>query len=192
MLDTKTPVHGARVGQSTLKAYEASHYTHVKAGEEHFRFSYPDLDGHTVSSEDARFRGKVLLITITGSWCPNCHDEAPLLRELYEKYHAQGLEIVAIAFEYTGEVERDLRQLRLFRDKYKLPFPMLLAGTTEEAKDKLSQLEDFAGYPTALYVGRDGKVRGIHAGFDGPATGSHYTELRSEMDSTIQKLLAER
>jgi thiol-disulfide isomerase/thioredoxin len=39
------------------------------------------------------------LVNITGSWCPNCHDEAPFLAEVYNKYHDRGLEIVALSFE---------------------------------------------------------------------------------------------
>ena len=31
---------------------------------------------------DAQFRGKVVLVNISGSWCPNCHDEAPFLAAL--------------------------------------------------------------------------------------------------------------
>ena len=57
---------------------------------EPFHFSFPDLGGRLVSNTDSRFKDKVLIVNITGSWCPNCHDEAPFLAELYRKYGPLG------------------------------------------------------------------------------------------------------
>ncbi|HUQ94893.1 MAG TPA: TlpA disulfide reductase family protein [Bryobacteraceae bacterium] len=171
---------------------DATTYTRMKNPREPFRFSFPDLHGGKVSSADERFAGKVVIVTITGSWCPNCHEEAPLLAELYESYRNRGLEIVALGFEYTGERERDLRQLRLFAEKHKIKYPVLLAGTTENATEMLGQLENFRAYPTTLFIGRDGVVRRIHAGFDGPATGERHIRLKKEMTEFVEKLLAEK
>ena len=56
-----------------------------------FVFSFPDLDGKIVSNTDARFRGKVVIVSLTGTWCPNCHDEAPFLVQLYKDYQARGV-----------------------------------------------------------------------------------------------------
>ena len=58
---------------------DADLHTTVKDPSQPFAFSFPDLNGKVVSNTDSRFRGKVVLINITGSWCPNCHDEAPFL-----------------------------------------------------------------------------------------------------------------
>lgn len=190
-LNSAYPVQGLRHSESNFDAPDSLSYTRFRTPRQPFRFSFPDLDGNLVSHTDPRFRGKVLLVTITGSWCPNCHEEAPLLREFYERYRARGLEIVALGFEYTGEVERDLRQLRRFAEKHKLTYPVLLAGATEEAEQKLPQLDNFGAYPTTLFIGRDQRVRAIHAGFDGPSTGVLHKRLREEMTSLIEKLLAE-
>ncbi|MBL8178811.1 MAG: TlpA family protein disulfide reductase [Bryobacterales bacterium] len=190
-LNSMYPVTGRRHSQSAVETPDALHYTRLRTPGEPFRFSFPDLNGNIVSNEDARFQGKVLLLTITGSWCPNCHEEAPLLGELYERYKPRGLEIVALGFEYTGERDRDLRQLRRFAGKHRIAYPVLLAGTTEEAEEKLPQLENFGAYPTTIFIGRDGQVRAIHAGFDGPSTGLLHQRLREEMKSLIEKLLAE-
>jgi thiol-disulfide isomerase/thioredoxin len=77
---------------------DANRHTGVKDPSKPFEFRFPDLNGNVVSNTDARFRGKVVLINITGSWCPNCHDEAPFFAELYRKYHDRGLEIAALSF----------------------------------------------------------------------------------------------
>jgi len=83
------------------------HHTGVKDPSAPLNFSFPDLDGRTVSLSDERFRGKVVVVAISGSWCPNCHDEAQYLVELYAKYHDKGLEIVALDFE-EPEQQQDL------------------------------------------------------------------------------------
>ena len=96
---------------------DPSRHTSVKDPSEPFRFRFPDLTGRLVSESDPRFRGKVLLVNITGSWCPNCHDEAPFLAELYRKYRDQGLEIVALSFEEAEQL-KDPARLRAFIREY--------------------------------------------------------------------------
>ncbi|MCC7342714.1 MAG: TlpA family protein disulfide reductase [Bryobacterales bacterium] len=168
-------------------------YTKMKNPAEPFRFEGIDLDGKPVKSSDPRFQGKVLVVTITGTWCPNCHDEAPVLVSLYNKYKSQGLEVVALAYEASGSQAQDLEKLRLYREQYGIDFLLLLAGATAqgEIERTLPQLENFGAYPTTIYVGRDGKVQYIHAGFESKATGERHQRLVGEMDHRIQTMLAE-
>ena len=56
--------------------------TALKPGVDRLEFSFPDLDGNLQQYPDARHAGKVVLVTVGGSWCPNCHDEAVFLKEL--------------------------------------------------------------------------------------------------------------
>jgi thiol-disulfide isomerase/thioredoxin len=159
-----------------------------------FRFRFPDIDGRMVTEADERFRGKVLLVDIFGTWCPTCHDAAPILAGLWRKYHTRGLEIVGLAYEVTGDPEADRKQLRIYRDKFDIPFPMLLAGVndTEAAAATQPQLEGFVSFPTSIFIGRDGKVRLVHAGFYGPALGEAHTRLVEEFERTIERLLADQ
>jgi thiol-disulfide isomerase/thioredoxin len=158
-----------------------------------FRFAFPDLQGRIVTQRDPRFRGKVVLIDIFGTWCPTCHDAAPGLVRLYRKYHARGLEIVGLAYEVTGDSAIDGRQVRRYRDKFRIPFPLLLAGTndTEAAAETLPQLHGFTSFPTTVFLGRDGRVRRVRAGFYGPATGVQHERLLEEMDREVERLLGE-
>lgn len=173
---------------------DPTRYVAVKNPAEPFQFRFQDLDGQWVSLDSARFRGKAVIATIMGSWCPNCHDEAEFLMNLYRRYHAQGLEIIGLGFEYTGEIERDREQLRAFAKLHGITYPMLLAGTTEDGEvlRKLPQLASFAAYPAALYLGRDHKVRAIHAGFAGPANPEEHRKLKAEIESLVKSMLAER
>lgn len=159
-----------------------------------FRFSFPDvLSGDTVSSDDPRFDGKVVLVTIFGTWCPNCNDKAPLLSSWHRRYKAEGLEIVGLAYEFTGDPERDGLQIRRFARRHSLDFPLLLAGISDKkaAALTLPDLSAVRSYPTTLFIGRDGKVRAIHSGFAGPGTGEHHSALVAEHETLIQELLAE-
>jgi thiol-disulfide isomerase/thioredoxin len=158
-----------------------------------FRFAFPGLDGALVTERDPRFRGKVMLVDVFGTWCPTCHDAAPELVRLYRKYHSRGLEIVGLAYEVTGDSAVDGRQLRRYREKFGIPFPLLLAGIndTEAAAATLPQLRGFTSFPTTLFLGRDGRVRRVHAGFYGPATGAQHGRLIQEFEREIERLLAE-
>lgn len=161
---------------------------------EPLRFAFPDLSGRTVRTDDPRFRGKVVLVDIFGSWCPTCHEATPELIRLYQRYHPRGLEVVGLAFEATGDTAVDARQVRRYRDKFGIPFPLLLAGInhTESIATALPQLRNVAAFPTTVFLGRDGKVRRVHAGFHGLAAGPQHASRVREFESEIERLLAEK
>src|ERR1700761_1030825 len=64
---------------AAAKLPDAYGVTAMRAGVKKFDFAFPDLNGKTVSSTDPQFRGKVMIVALAGSWCPNCHDEAAFL-----------------------------------------------------------------------------------------------------------------
>ncbi len=166
-------------------------FTRMKNPSEPFRFSYPDLAGKVVSNTDARFRNKVVLISITGSWCPNCHDEAPFLTELYKAYHDRGLEIVALGFEEPDQLKNPVRP-RAFVKQFGIEYPFLLVGEPEDAPAKISQAENLNAFPTTFVVGRNGLVRQVHAGFASVATGTVHADSKKAMRAEIENLLAEK
>jgi thiol-disulfide isomerase/thioredoxin len=165
-------------------------HTRMKDPSEPLKFAFPDLKGMLVSSTDARFRGKVVLVNIGGSWCPNCHDEAPFLMELYRKYHGLGLEIVMLSFEEEDQ-QQDLKRLHAFVSRYGVEYPVLMAGAPSDLAAKLPQAVNLNAWPTTFFIGRDGLVRAVHAGFAGKASGELHQQLKEEMSGTIETLLAE-
>lgn len=156
-----------------------------------FAFSLPDVDGKTVSSTDARFSGKPMLVVFSGTWCPNCNDEAPVTQELQSRYAARGLQVVTLFYEYTDDAQRSARQVKRFAERYGLTGSLLLAGTTKNARSTapLQQIDGFSGYPTTLFLDRTHRVVRIHAGFDGPATGERFTRLKQELDEAVRTLV---
>jgi len=194
VLNGKESMTAVRAAEASAKGLpeptDPAKHTSMKEASAPFHFSFPDLTGKVVSDTDPRFRGKVVLVNITGSWCPNCHDEASFLAEIYKKYRAQGLEIVALSFEEADQL-KDPTRLRAFIKKYGIDYTVLLGGTTDEAKEKLAQAQNWDAWPTTFFVGRDGRVHGVHAGFPSRASGEMYVQAKAEFVEKIEHLLAE-
>ena len=166
-------------------------HTTMKDPNEVFAYSFPDVNGKVLSNNDPKFKGKVVLAIVTGTWCPNCHDEAQYLVQLYKKYRDQGLEIVALDFE-EPEQQDDLARVHAFMKQYGVEYTYLIAGAPAEMWEKVPQAVNLNTWPATLFVGRDGKVKHIHAGFAAPASGEFNAQLKQEFTSTIEKLLAEK
>jgi len=195
-------LHGG--ADTTLTAYRASdaaarglpaaddprHHTRMRDPSVAFAFSFPDLAGKTVANTDARFAHHVLIVDVSGSWCPNCHDEAPFLEELYRRYHGRGLEIVSLSFEEPEQLE-SLARLKAFIARYGITYTVLVGGTPAEARERLPEVQRLDYWPTTFFVARDGRVRAVHTGFAAPATGEFHEALRHEFESEVETLLAE-
>jgi thiol-disulfide isomerase/thioredoxin len=167
--------------------------TAMRAGAKRFDFAFPDLAGQTVTSNDPMFRGKVLVVALAGSWCPNCHDEAAFLEPLYREYRGKGVEIVSLMFEHFGDFPRAAAATQRFRQHYGIEYATLIAGISDkdEAAKKLPVLERVYAFPTTIFIDRKGFVRKIHTGFSGPATQEHYSQFVREVKATLDQLLAE-
>ena len=171
---------------------DADQATKLVSGDR-FDFRFPDLSGANVSLRDQFFKGKVVVVALAGSWCPNCHDEAQLLVDLYNRKRAQGLEVVSLMFEQFGDFGRAAEATYRFRDSYGIEYTTLIAGISDkdDAASRLPQLNGVFAFPTTIFIDRGGKVRKIHTGFSGPATGEHYTKLVGDFERTVDLLLAE-
>jgi thiol-disulfide isomerase/thioredoxin len=165
------------------------HHTLLEHPNEPLAFSFPDLNGKIVSNTDAQFRHKVVIVSIGGSWCPNCQDEAPFLEELYRKYHGRGLEIVELSFEEGPQLTNPAR-LRAVMQKFGITYTVLVAGTPDELNEKIHGVANLNCWPTTFFVGEDGLVKAIHTGYSGPATGKDNASLEHETQSLVQRLLA--
>jgi hypothetical protein len=190
-----------RTGEARAKGIpeppDPSRYTNVKNPSEPFRFSFPDLTGKVVSNSDAQFQGKVVILAIGGSWCPNCHDEAPFLASCTATYHARGLE------NRRADVRERSRSQGLdpahsdVHQTARRQVPDAPRRHHESVADDQDDRRRAAGdrelraYPTSIYLGRDGRVRSVHAGFASPATGEEHVRLKKELRALVEQLLAE-
>jgi peroxiredoxin len=168
--------------------------TYLKPGFDRINFSLPDPDGNTISLQDARFKGKVVVIELMGSWCPNCIDESRFLSPYYKKNKSKGLEVIGLSFEYSEDMKISGPKIKNFISKIGIPYPIVLAGKPDDPtiEKVLPMLHKINGYPTTFIIDKQGKVREIHTGFSGPGTGVYYTDWIQEFDKTIQALLIEK
>ena len=156
-----------------------------------FKFNFKDVNGKLVSNEDARFKNKVVLAIVTGTWCPNCHDEAQYLVKLDKKYRSKGLAIVALDFE-EPEQQATLAREKAFIKQYGVKDTYLNPGAPADMWEKVPQLAHLDSWPTTVFLGRDGKVKAVHSGFASPASGDFHAQLEQEFTSRVEQLLAEK
>ena len=189
---TRLVAYRADVAQAKALPQPEDYDTHtrVRNPDEKFAFSFPDVNGKLVSNEDSRFKGKVVLAIVTGTWCPNCHDEAQYLVQLDKKYRDKGLAIVALDFE-EPEQQKSLERQRAFVKKYGVQYTYLIAGAPSDIGEKLPQLVNLNTWPATIFVGRDGLVKGVHSGFASPASGQFNKQLQKDFTAKIEQLLAQ-
>jgi thiol-disulfide isomerase/thioredoxin len=192
---TDTVTHTARRPEQARKENlapptDTAQQTTMKDPNETLRFSFPDLSGKVISNTDPQFDGKVVIVAIGGSWCPNCHDEAPFLVDLYKQFHSKGLEIVNLSFEEEDQL-KDPNRLRAFIARYGIQYTVLVAGNTDQLNEKITQANNLNCWPTSFFLGRDGKVKEIHAGYAGPGNPAANKALTKEVTELVEHLLSE-
>jgi thiol-disulfide isomerase/thioredoxin len=167
------------------------HHTYLKNPDEPLAFRFPDLRGKLVANTDPQFAHKALIVSIGGSWCPNCQDEAPFLEELYRKYHNRGLEIVELSFEEESQLQNPVR-LRAVMQRYGVTYPVLIAGTPDQLNEKIQHVANLNCWPTTFFIGKDGLVKAIHTGYAGPATAEDNRKLQNDITAEVERLLTEK
>lgn len=162
--------------------------------EDPFSFSFKDLSGNDFNFPNDQYKGKVTIIQIMGTWCPNCMDETMYFNELYKTYHSQGLEIISVGYEVGADFNEHSEKIKRLKIKYDLPFQFLVGGTANKglASEHFKMLNQIISFPTAIFIGKDGSVRKVHTGFNGPGTGEYYNNYVKETESFIQSLLQEQ
>ncbi|MFD1256389.1 TlpA disulfide reductase family protein [Mucilaginibacter terrae] len=183
------------VKNAIAKLPDAYSLTVLKPGYKKIEFSFPDLDGKKVSLDDARFKNKVVILQVMGSWCPNCMDETAYLVNYYKKYHIKGVEVAGLAYERTTDFEKSKKAVLQEKQHFNIPYPLLLTGYTSNKKEtakSLPMLSNFLAFPTTIIIDKKGEVRKIYTGFSGPGTGAYYTEFVNGFERLIESLLAEK
>lgn len=166
---------------------------YLKPGQDKLDFRFPDIDSNMVSINDEKFKNKAVVIQIMGSWCPNCMDETAFISEYYQNNKQRGVEMIALAYEYSTDFQRSQKGLRKFQKKFNMQYPILITGVkvsdTLRTEKTLPQITPIQMFPTTIFIGKDGKVKKIHTGFNGPGTGEHYEKFKREFEATIDELL---
>lgn len=183
------------VKKDSIPPPEATDPTRMREGETKLNFRFPDLQGKWVSINDEKYRHKVVIIQLMGSWCANCLDETRFLVDFYKRNHEKGVEIIALTYEYTTDPLRSKRSIEKFRKLLGVPYPILMTGVTagddQKAAKTLPQLTTIRSFPTTLILNREGRVRMIETSFYGPGSGDYYTKYKNEFNAALNELIKE-
>lgn len=168
----------------------------AKPGSGRPNFSFPDINGKKVSFSDKRFENKVVVITIMGSWCPNCMDETGFLSEWYKSNKARGVEVIGLSYERTTDFAKSQKALQGFLKRFDVNYPVLITGVTvsdpERTEKTIPQITKIKGFPTTIFIDKKGNVREVHTGFSGPGTGEHYETFKKDFNNLVNSLLEEK
>ena len=184
----------AGVKNEDAKMPDPESLTFLKDGYDKIEFSFPDLQGNLVSSSDKRFNNQVVILQIFGTWCPNCMDETRFLSHWYINNHHRGVEILGLAYERKSDFAYAVNRVNKMKEKLKVPYDFVIAGHEDklEAAKTLPMLNKVIAFPTTIIIGRDGKVKHIYTGFEGPGTGVYYQKFKDRFNQHVNELLNEK
>lgn len=172
---------------------DANTLTYLKEGYDGITFAFPDTNGDTVRLSDDKYQGKVVILQIFGTWCPNCMDETRFYKDWYDRNQDRGVEIIGLAYETRPDFDYASKRVIKMQERLGVNYDFLVAGTSdkEEAAKTLPMLNHIMSFPTSIFINRQGEVVKIHTGFSGPGTGEHYTQWVEEFQATMEELLHE-
>tara|TARA_R110001606_G_scaffold67760_2_gene154971 strand:- start:681 stop:1904 length:1224 start_codon:yes stop_codon:yes gene_type:complete len=164
--------------------------TFLNEGYDKLAFSFPDSDGNMISLSDKKYQNKVVIVQLMGTWCPNCLDETKFLVDYLKQ--DSNVEVIGLAFESAKTKEIAFKAINRLKDRVAVNYPILLAQygsyDKKKAQEKLPMLNHVLSYPTTIFIDKNGDVRKIHTGFNGPATGEKYVEFKKDFNALITQL----
>ncbi|WP_405382387.1 peroxiredoxin family protein [Maribacter sp. LLG6340-A2] len=169
--------------------------TFINEGYDKLAFTFPNLNNTHVSLADERFKDKVVIVQLMGTWCPNCLDESKFLVNYLAENPNKDVEVIGLAFESAKTKEKAFMAIKRLKDRIGVNYPILLAQygsyDKKEAQKKLPMLNHVLSYPTTIFLDKNGDIRKIHTGFNGPATGDKFLEFKADFDDFVNQLLRE-
>lgn len=143
--------------------------------------------------DPSRYEGKVLIIQLFGTWCPNSYDQTQYLVDWYQKNQGRGVAILASSFEANYSQEYGLERLEKYRKINQVPYDMVLGGRLSKtgAATPFPFMQRIEAFPTLVILDKQGYVRYVHSYFNGPSTGEYYKTFDKRFNEIIDSLLAE-
>lgn len=166
--------------------------TYLKEGYDKIEFSFPDVNGNPVTLLDEKYKNKVVILQLFGTWCPNCMDETRFLTDWYAQNNNRGVEIIGLAYERKADFNYASDRIKKMKEKLNVTYDFVIAGVNDKVKagETLPMLNKVVAFPTTIFIGKDGKVKHIHTGFSGPGTGIYYEQFKESFNQKINELLA--
>lgn len=156
------------------------------------KFDFTTPDGRNLRFPGPEFDGKVGIVTIMGTWCPNCRDEQVFLKQFLKEHPdlAERIKIVGVSFERHDTPEKANTQLIQYQKALGIPFDLVYGGKADKtaAAAAFPALEKVVAFPTMMILNKQGKLVKVHTGFDGPAT-SKYADFKEKFTALITQLV---
>jgi len=183
----------AGVKNENAKLPDPESLTYLKEGYERIEIKFPDVNGDTVTLNDEKYKNKVVILQIFGTWCPNCMDETKFLSPWYDTNKDRGVEILGLAYERKPDFQYASDRVKKMKAKWNVNYDFVIAGVNDNAKaaETLPMLNKVVAFPTTIFIGKDGKVKHIHTGFEGPGTGVYHERFVERFNQIVGELLSE-
>lgn len=165
--------------------------TQLKNSQLPFQLNLPNINGKKITLDDSAYFNKPVILTIGGTWCPNCADEAKFLSQWYKANKDRGIEVITAQFEIKDELPYAQKTMARFKEKFGIEYQQVFGGLSngESVLKTFPLLKNFTGFPTTIFIRSDRTIQNIHAGFAGPATGQYYQAFIDSFNIHANQLL---
>ena len=143
--------------------------------------------------DPAAYEGKVLVIQLFGTWCPNSHDQTKYLVDWYDKNRELDVAILASSYEANYSQEYGLERIETYKEANSIPYDVVLGGRLSKSGAALPFpfMDRIEAFPTLVILDKQGYARYVHSYFNGPATGSYYDQFDQRFNKIISELVSE-
>jgi peroxiredoxin len=119
----------------------------------------PEVDLQTLSGTPFKLsalKGRPVVMTFWGTWCPPCRDEFPELADAFRKHHAGGLEVVAVN---QRDQELSTTAVQKFVEEFSAPFTIVL-----DQRGRSRRAYRLIGLPTTVFIDTAGIITTVVSG----------------------------
>lgn len=143
-----------------------------------------------VKEED--YFGKVLIIQLFGTWCPNSMDQTRFLTDWYNK-KPEDVELIAVTYEPNFTTAYGNSRISDYKSQMDIGYNVFLGGELSKGQAALAFpfVDKINAFPTLMIVDKDGFVRYVSNYFNGPATRTYFELFKREFIRIVDELLAE-
>ena len=138
----------------------APHNPNMQGLQEVIQTEFPTAQGPRVSL--ANYSGKVVLLHFFASWCPDCAQEAPSLKNLHSAFKGSDFQIIGVS------IDNDPFEARNFATRFGLSFPIVI-----DPQEELKRYFSIKEVPTTIFLDR----MGVPVTFQDPDTGVATAKL---------------
>lgn len=143
-----------------------------------------------VKKED--YFGKILIIQLFGTWCPNSMDQTNFLTNWYSN-KPKDVELIGITYEPNFSTAYGNSRISSYESNMGIQYDVFLGGELSKGQAALAFpfIDKINAFPTLMILDKDGFIRYVSNYFNGPATGTYYDEFKLEFNKIIKELQSE-